>query len=238
MGWGNIWPQVLQDAFFQEVKVLIGTRKVWSCIDNLCCPFDECPFKLSAGEKRDTSNLQNVEGHKICFSCGHLANRQWYGAWKMKEYCRESETLTVYHLGMYMCLPKPNTMKYRSLVREAVLRNSGIVACVIQQAEMGEAVAAADIQEPWGSAMQLSYANLKVWKGWSCLWKEPKHSLEAVGILKRAPDMEDKFLIYKIINSQFSNDPDYMFKSSHAVAQIGVDMDEVDPENPSQGEEA
>ena len=40
---------------------------------------------------------------------------------------------------------KPNTKKYKSLVREAVLRNSGLGACAIQQAEVQEAVMAGDI---------------------------------------------------------------------------------------------
>ena len=50
--------------------------------------------------------------------------------------------------------------------------------------------------------------------------------------------MEDKYFTYKINNSQFNDDQDYMFKSSHTVAQIVVDMEKEGPENPLQGEGA
>ena len=78
---------------------------------------------------------------------------------KGQEYCRELEIPMVYHLVMHMCVPKPNTKRYKILVREAGLRNSGLGAHAIQQqTELGEAVAAVDIQEAWRRTMQVSYA--------------------------------------------------------------------------------
>ena len=98
---------------------------------------------------------------------------------KMREYCRESEILTIYHIGIHRCLPKPNTKKYRHQVRETVLRNSSLGACVIQQAEVGGAVATGNIQEAWRRAMQLSYSNLRFEKANITNEKNPdKHSLE------------------------------------------------------------
>ena len=64
-------------------KDLIGTRKVGRYIRNLYCSYDECSFELSAEGKMNTSNFQNVDGHKICFSCGNVASRQWCGTHKM-----------------------------------------------------------------------------------------------------------------------------------------------------------
>ena len=61
-------------------KDLIGTRKVGRYICNLYGPYDDWPFKLSSGGKRNTSNFENMDGCIICFSCGHVANRQWYGS--------------------------------------------------------------------------------------------------------------------------------------------------------------
>ena len=63
-------------------KGLIGAIKVGRSIGNLYCHYDECPFNLSADGKRNTLNLQNVDTHKICFGCGHIANRGWCGVWK------------------------------------------------------------------------------------------------------------------------------------------------------------
>ena len=46
-----------------------------------------------------------------------------------------------------MCPPKPNTKKYRSQIRQIVLRKSNVGAFAIQCAEVGEAVVAGDIQK-------------------------------------------------------------------------------------------
>ena len=76
------WVQKSQDLQYFKMhcskwKDLIVTRKVGGCTGNLYCPYDDCPFKLSVEGKRTTSNFQNVNGYKICFICGHAANRQW-----------------------------------------------------------------------------------------------------------------------------------------------------------------
>ena len=85
------------------------------------------------------------------------------------------------------------------------LRNSGLGACGIQQADMGQAVADSDIKEAWRRAMQLSYANIRSEMAKVAHERNPDtHSLEAVGILKQTTDKEDKYLIYKINSSQFN----------------------------------
>ena len=65
----------------------------------------------------------------------------------MTEYCRESESLTVYYIGTHKCPLKPHTIKYSKQVRDAVLRNSGLGAQGIQQAEVGQALANSDNRE-------------------------------------------------------------------------------------------
>ena len=84
-------------------KDLIGIRKVGRCIRSLYCVSDDCPFKHSAEGKLSTMNFQNVAGHKVCFSCGNIACRKWCGPHKMTECCRESENITVYHIGSHKC---------------------------------------------------------------------------------------------------------------------------------------
>ena len=87
--------------------------------------------------------------------------------------------------------------------------------------------------------MQLCYANLRCEKANLAHKRNPdKHSVQAVGTLKGATDMGDKYLIYKINNSQFSDDSDYTFKTSCTITQIAIDMDQEEPENPFQREEA
>ena len=54
---------------------------------------------------------------------------------------RESESLTIYHIGVHKCPLKPNINKYSHQVRDAVLRNSGLGTCSSQQAEVGQIAA-------------------------------------------------------------------------------------------------
>ena len=184
-------------------------------------------------------NFQNVSGHKVCFSCGSIASRKWCGARIMTEYCWESETLTVYHVGVHKCHLKKDTKIYKKQVREAVLPNRGLGVQGIQRAEVGQAVADGDIQEAQRRAMQLSYANVRSKKAKFAWERSPdKHSLEAVSILKQATDKEEKYLIYRINNSQFNGQPDHIFKSSAPMALLAIDMDQDGPEHPLQGEEA
>ena len=181
-------------------------------------------------------NFQNVSGHKVCFSCGSIASRKWCGAHKMTEYCRESGTLTVYHVGAHKCHLKKTIKKQ---VREAMLQNRGLGVQGIQQAEVGQAVTDSNIWEAQRRAMQLSYVNVRSEKAKITQEKNPeKHSLEAVGILKQAMDKEDKYLIYQINNSQFNGQPNYVFKSSTPMAQLAIDMDQNGPEHPLQAEDA
>ena len=82
-------------------------------------------------------------------------------------------------------------------------------------------VAAGDIQEAWERVIHLSYVNLRYEKTNLTIERNTdKHSLEAVGILKRGTDMEVKYLIYKINNSLFNEDPDNMFKSNHLIGEL------------------
>ena len=104
---------------------------------------------------------------------------------------------------------------------------------------MGQAVANSDIWEAKRRAMQLWYANVRSEKV-KITWErnQHKHSLEAVGILKQATDKEDKYLIYKINNSQFNGQPDYIFKNSAPMAQLAIVLDHDGLEHPLQGEDA
>ena len=87
--------------------------------------------------------------------------------------------------------------------------------------------------------MQLSYTNIRSEKSKIAHERNPdKHSLEALHILKQAMDKEGKDLIYKINNSQFNGQPDYVLKNSAPMAQLAIDMDQDGLEHPLQGEEA
>ena len=112
------WVQKSQDLRYFKMhssrrKNLIETRKVGRCIENLYCTFDDCLYKLSAEGKWHIMNFQTVDAHRVCFSCGNVASRQWCNACKMPEYCRESESLTVYNIGACKCPLKLDTKVYK-----------------------------------------------------------------------------------------------------------------------------
>ena len=196
------WVEKSQDLQYFKMntlrrKDLIGTRKVGRCLGSLYCMSAHCPFKCSAEGQPNTMNFQNVSGHKVCFSYRSIASRMWCGACKMTEYCRESGTLTVYHVGVHKCHLKKDTKIYKKQVKEAMLQNRGLDVQGIQQAKVGQAVAEGNIQEAQRRAMQLSYANIRSEKAKIAQEKNPdKHSLETVGVLKQTTDKEDIYLIY------------------------------------------
>ena len=112
------WVQKSQDLRCLKMntlrrKDLIGMSKVGRCIRSLYCMSNDCPLKHSAEGKSNMTSFQNVSGHKVCFSCGNIASRKWCVAHKMTEYCRESETLTVYHIGVHKCPLKKTQKIYR-----------------------------------------------------------------------------------------------------------------------------
>ena len=64
------------------------------------------------------------------------------------------------------------------------------------------------------------------------------HSLSAVGIFKRGCDENDKYHIYRVNDSCMNRDPDYVFKTSKVMAEIGIQMDIDGPLNALQDEDA
>ena len=158
---------------------------------------------------------------------------------KLTEYCRKSESLTIYHIGVHRCLPKPVTHKYSKQIRNAVPRNSGVDTCDIQQAEVGQVVAMGDIKEAGRRAMQLSYTYIRSMKAKVACERNPdKNSLEVVGILKQATHKEGKYLIYKIYNWEFNRKLEYVFYSSTPMTQLAIDMDQDGPKYPLWGQKA
>ena len=236
------WIQKSQDLRYFKMntsrrKDLIGTRKVGRCIRSLYCMSADCPFKHSAEGKLNTMNFQNVSGNKVCFSCGNIASRKWCSACKMTEYCRESETLIVYHIGGTNVL-LGKTQIYTERSEKQCTETEVWVLKVFNRLRWVRQLLMVTF---WRQrrAMQLSCACVRSEKAKILQERNPhKHSLEAVGILKQAMDKEDKYLIYKINNSQFNGQPDYIFKNSASMAQLAIDMDQDSLKHPLQAEEA
>ena len=93
----------------------------------------------------------------------------------------------------------------------------------------GEAVVAGDIQEAKRRALQLSFTNLQYKDAnIACKRNWDKHSVGGVGFLKKATNMEDKYLLYRINDSWFNGKWDFMFKSSHPMMQVELTWSRID----------
>ena len=122
-------------------------------------------------------NFQNVSSHKVCFSCGSIASRKWCGACKMTEYCRESGTLTVYHVGVHKCHLKKDTKIYKKTGKgsHAAKQRFG---CLRYSAGQG---GPSSCQWQYLGSIEKSHPTLickhKVGEGKDCLGKEPRKTL-------------------------------------------------------------
>ena len=64
------------------------------------------------------------------------------------------------------------------------------------------------------------------------------NSFDAVGIIKRTTDTQDKFYIYRIRNQNLNGGSDYVFKSSKKMGEMALLMNVEGPENILQLENA
>ena len=62
------------------------------------------------------------------------------------------------------------------------------------------------------------------------------NSMEAVAEIKKASDANDFMHIYKINSKNMNEDPDYVFKTSHLMMEIALQMDQNGEENSLQEE--
>ena len=61
--------------------------------------------------------------------------------------------------------------------------------------------------------------------------RSERHSMAAVAELKQVTDTSDPYLIYKVNDSAFNNQDDYVFKSSRRMANLAINMDQNAPGN-------
>ena len=64
------------------------------------------------------------------------------------------------------------------------------------------------------------------------------HSFTTVGIFKQACDKVDEFYIFEVNDGWMNRGTDFVFKTSHISAEVGLLMDQnLDPGNPLQLED-
>ena len=212
-----------------------GVRRVGKCRGNFICINEECPF-WKQEKKHNENQFTNVGGQKFCFSCNGLSSRKKCGAVKMIEYAFDTRYLRVYHNGNHTCHLKPNTTENDDFINESLKSLGGKVTpkelAQIQmtkelQKQMEEGVtdmaAIVDIAAKLTNKQRISEIKSRM----QTQLKSEKHSLSAVAELKTITDTSDRFLIYKIYDSNMTGrGHSYVFKSSKKMGQLAINMDQ------------
>ena len=235
----NFWSKYRDGRYFlintSSRKGFRGVRRVGKCRGNFICLNDSCPF-YQQDNARNQHQFKRVGNNKFCFSCDCLCYRKKCNAVKMIEYYHESRSLKVYHHGKHECQARPNVSEndqyvQRSLqevgdtVRPKELAQIQMTKELQKQMESGETDMNAIIDIAAKLTNKQRIRDIK--KRTTTQLKSEKHSLSAVAELKAICYTSDKYLIYKIHDSNMTGQgSSYVFKSSRKMAQLAINMDQ------------
>ena len=235
----NFWSKYKDGRYFlmntSSRKGFRGIRRIGKCRGNFICLNDSCPF-YQQDNSRNQHQFKRVGNNKFCFSCDCLCYRKKCNAVKMIEYYHESRSLEVYHHGKHECQVRPNVSGNDQYVQRS-LQEVGVTVgpkelAQIQmtkelhkQMESGETDMNAIIDIAAKLTNKQRIKDIK--KRMTTQLKSEKHSLSAVAELKAICDTSDKYLIYKIHDSNMTGQgSSYVFKSSRKMAQLAINMDQ------------
>ena len=235
----NFWSKYKDGRYFlmntSSRKGFRGIRRIGKCRGNFICLNDSCPC-YQQDNSRNQHQFKTVGNNKFCFSCDCLCYRKKCNAVKMIEYYHESRSLEVYHHGKHECQVRPNVSNNDQYVQRS-LQEVGVTVgpkelAKIQmtkelqkQMESGETDMNAIIDIAAKLTNKQRIRDIK--KRMTTQLKSEKHSLSAVAELKAICDTSDKYLIYKIHDSNMTGQgSSYVFKSSRKMAQLAINMDQ------------
>ena len=216
----------------------IGERRIGSCLGSFVCRNEQCPFVCISGDsvpnKVSWRNVRAKRNIHIWNICDQVAQREGCGARKLIEYDYKTHLATVYHLGNHTCSLQLDQIKHNQVMmkrlqeknptgsaKEVGLREIGLLI------ESGEMDLAATEAENWVDrrAAKRQMEKLVPTAG------HDHNSFDAVGIIKRTMDMQDKFYIYRIGNRNLNGGSDYVFKSQRKLGEMTILMDVEGPEH-------
>ena len=212
-----------------------GVRRTGKCRGNFICRNDQCAF-YKEEKKYNQTHFRTLGEDKFCFTCNTLAVRNECGAAKMIEYELETRILRVYHYGDHKCSVRINNREHDDYMKKSLNELGGKVTpkqlAQIQMTkelakQMEEGVtdmsAIVDIAAKLTNKQRIS----EIKKTLQTQLKSEKHSLSAVAELKSITDTSDKYLIYKIYDSNMTGSGNsYVFKSSRKMGQLAINMDQ------------
>ena len=212
-----------------------GIRRTGKCKGNFICKNDQCAF-YKEEKKQNQVHFRTIGEDKFCFTCNTLAVRNECGAAKMIEYEFETRILRVFHSGEHKCSVRVNSKEHDDYMKKSLTELGGKVTPkelaqiqmtkeLAKQMEEGitDMSAIVDIAAKLTNKQRISEIKRRL----QTQLKSEKHSLSAVAELKSITDTSDKYLIYKIFDSNMTGSGNsYVFKSSKKMGQLAINMDQ------------
>ena len=215
-----------------------GEVHIGQCYGSFVCRNERCPFVLTSNNHvpnrvswRTPCGHRNV---KICCICDETAIREGCGAHKMIEYNDTTSTALIYHLRNHKYGLLVNMQKRNSLIKSRIQdRKLAGSAKEVSLVEIGHFIESGQ--------MDLAKSEADAWVDRRAVKRQMNivnssgsgdhNSFDAVGRLKQKTDESDKYYIYSIGNSDFSEDvtTDHIFKSSKETAELAIAMDQDSP---------
>ena len=217
---------------------LNSIRRVGKCQGSYKCQNPSCSFLSTQGEE-NVSKFNNYAGLKTCHSCGNFAKPTDCPARKLVEFIENEAAVYVYHIGTHTCDLKPDRHKFDYIIREEVEKNKTLgpkklkMKLIKEKVDSGKFEDAKEVAEVFSDSRRVKIIRQDVLRGEQIC--EP-NSMEAVAEVKKGSDTIDPMHIYRINSSLMNNDPDYVFKTSRAILEIALLMDQDGQKNSLQDE--
>ena len=230
------WHQPTSDK--QHFKVMtsscdgfLGEHRSAYCKGSFVCTNKECPFtrtsKLNQPNKVSWRNIHGIWHYKICTICDETAERISCPARKMIEYDYSTRIAVVYHIGYHSCWPQisTDTDQLLSQIQKPAKRKGSAKEVAIE--EISSCIDAGDMfrveqkADAWMDQRKVkrTIESIKPSHG------ADENSFDAVANMKKKTDTKDIYYIYQIGNINYGNTVDHVFKSSHKMAEIALQMD-------------
>lgn len=207
-----------------------GTRRTARCNGGHKCENMKCPFLTLYNKNNRLQFEADVDGTRLCSSCGVPATRVQCNAQKIWEFDESEKYVTVYHSGHHNCEAKKTVQLNKEGLKQKFQTNSKTTPKqaaddIIMDALLNEDKSWEDIQDVVDSVIEDE--KVKNFKKKTEAGTHPHgHSFEAVGHLRSRLIAKDPFLIFKINSRNLNGEPSYVFKMSRIQAKLAVAMDQ------------
>ena len=243
------WRVKIEDGRSWEVchsttKELHIVRRFGKCNGAYICMNEKCSKFTSEGLRNITDFKKNplIPKMVLCQLCEYQVVHKYCDAIKVYDQNRLAKTMTVYHQGDHICIPKPNRREKRNFILEnmnvGALRKS---SKEVQLDVLSQHLSCGDIDKAYEVVEMLDDKHLieKMRYTGSLTDKMNRTSLSDIESFtniiqfKTECDKRDTRLIYKVCCTGITGDSNMVFKSSSGACQMALKMDMANQEDPS-----